>query len=132
MGKHPYKMWVNVADFLAKTQHLSPVEFTAHVRVLFTMWLATDGTLPNSPRILARIAKIRECNWARTWEAIKDAFTVGDKTITNETLQQDLMEAKTKIVTAACSGSKGGQATQFRRGAETRFGVQKKGNATGP
>ena len=23
MAKHPYKMWVNVADFLAKTQHLS-------------------------------------------------------------------------------------------------------------
>ena len=23
MAKHRYKMWVNVADFLAKTQHLS-------------------------------------------------------------------------------------------------------------
>ena len=129
-NKHPYKMWVNVADFLAKTQHLSPHELGAIVRLRFTMWLATDGSLPNSDRILARIAKVRECHWARTWEVIKDLFTVGDKTITDESLKEDLIEAKTKIVMAAHSGSKGGQTTQFRRGYVPGTACQgtKKGN----
>jgi uncharacterized protein YdaU (DUF1376 family) len=121
MSKHPFKMWVNVADFLAKTQHLSPAELGSYVRLHFTMWLATDGTLPNTPRILMRIAKVRACHWAGMWKAIKDLFTARGKTITNEALQADLFEAKTKIELAAISGRKGGQASQFRRSMEPKL-----------
>ena len=114
--KHPFKMWVNVADFLAKTQHLSPAELGSYVRLHFTMWLATDCSLPNSSRILSRIANVRACNWSRIWEAIKDLFTIGEKTVTNEVLKQDLIEAQAKILLTTVAGRLGGQTTQFNRG----------------
>ena len=72
----PYmKLWV--ADHLAATAHLEPVEMGCYCRLLFTMW-QQGGWLPNKPELLARYCRMTIKQWERVAPIVMSFFDVVD------------------------------------------------------
>jgi uncharacterized protein YdaU (DUF1376 family) len=83
------------------------------MRLIFVMW-RNDGSLPNNPQELARIAGVHPPRWSGVWGAIRGMFTVKGDAITNDGLTAELGAAKAKIAVNKASARIGALTTQAR------------------
>lgn len=103
MAVRPYmKLWI--ADYLGDTQHLSAEQHGAYLLLLMTMWRA-QGSLPNDPVKLARIARVTGRKWKAISPEIMDLFDVEDGKVTQKRLVKELREATDKSNTAKQNAS---------------------------
>ncbi len=61
-----------VADYLSATTHLNAAESGAYLHLLMHYW--QKGSLPQEDKFLARIAKVRLCEWKRIADTITELF----------------------------------------------------------
>ncbi len=85
--KRPW-MPLYVADYLAKTSHLTAAESGAYLHLLMYYW--THGQLPCDESALARIARLDSRAWAKSRLHIKAYF---DDTWKNHRMEQEIAQA---------------------------------------
>lgn len=92
MSERPYmQLWI--ADYLADTQHLSVEQSGCYLHLLMAMWTA-GGSLPNDPKVLARVCKMTVGKWRRVADAVLALMTVDGAKITQKRLQKELQKAR--------------------------------------
>jgi uncharacterized protein YdaU (DUF1376 family) len=78
---------------LADTGHLSPEEFGAYCRILFTMW-RHGGKLPNEPAELARIVGISLTRWKRISAVVMRPITITEGQLSQKRLTATWLEVQ--------------------------------------
>jgi uncharacterized protein YdaU (DUF1376 family) len=113
MSKLPY-MNFYWNDHLAATTHLTAEQQGSYDRILGRLWI-NGGSLPNDPKVLARIAGIHPPRWNHVWQAIGPLFTVQGDCITQRRLKDEWQAAVIKRERARATGSLGGQKASLKR-----------------
>jgi uncharacterized protein YdaU (DUF1376 family) len=101
--------------YLADTMHLSREDHGSYLLLLMAMWRA-GGTLPNDPKVLARIAKVSPRQWHDVWKTLGLFFTVldGDEILTQKKLSAVYRASAEKVQKNRQNGRRGGRPKQLK------------------
>jgi uncharacterized protein YdaU (DUF1376 family) len=98
-----------VADYLADTKHLNTEQHGAYLLLLMAMWRSEDATLPNEPKLLARISGIRLCRWHLVAPDVMSLMTIERGRVTQKRLRQEFQHCISISTTKAAAGRKGAE-----------------------
>lgn len=109
--KHPW-MPLYIADYLAKTAHLSAAQSGAYLHLIMHYWQI--GGLPTSDDALARIAKMTLAEWKRSRDTIAEFFEDGwrHNRIDEEIAHADDISSKRKAAAERRHGKSDANAQQ--------------------
>lgn len=102
----PFRIWVE--DYLADTGHLSFAEHGCYLRLLFLMWLSSDGTIPNDIKWIQRKLSSRDAHENEIVKGIVSEFCKplkNNSRLTQKKLKRELAYAK-KISTINSDAAK--------------------------
>lgn len=97
-----------VADYFGDTQHLTTEQHGAYLLLLFTMWRAVEGKLPDDDTKLARIVRLPVARWNRIKADVKALLIIDGGFVTQRRLQIELKKAQEKSEKRANAGRAGG------------------------
>jgi uncharacterized protein YdaU (DUF1376 family) len=106
-------MQLYVSDFVGDTMHLSTEQTGAYLLLLMAMWNA-DGTLPNEPAKLARVAKVPLDTWPSVWADLAPYFDIEDGKVGHGRLALELAKFARKSEARREAGSRGGKAKALK------------------
>ncbi|MFC2248766.1 DUF1376 domain-containing protein [Labrys portucalensis] len=98
-----------VADYLSATSHLNAAESGAYLHLIMHYW--QKGKLPNDDRLLARIAKMSEREWAKSKPVIAEFF---DENWIHARIEGERALAEENIEKKAKAGAAGGRAKALK------------------
>lgn len=106
-------MQLYVADYLGDTQHLTTEQHGAYLLLLMTMW-RQGGTLPDEPKMLARIARVSARRWHLIADEVMAFFDLEDGHITQKRLVEEYQKAVSKSEKRSISGKLGVEAKSLK------------------
>lgn len=98
MSRVPY-MPFYVGDYMADTAHLSHLENSAYLLLIFSYW--QRGSLPTEPAKLARIARVTDAEWTEIEPTIAAFFDADWK---HKRIEAELAKAKVRALKASNAG----------------------------
>lgn len=100
MSRMPY-MPFYVGDYLSDTAHLSHVENSAYLLLIFSYW--QRGSLPADPAKLARIARLTDAEWKVVEPTLIEFFDVCEDGWKHGRIEIELKKAREKSEKARAS-----------------------------
>jgi uncharacterized protein YdaU (DUF1376 family) len=108
----PY-MPLYVGDYLKDTRDLTAEQHGAYLLLLMDMW-NRNGSLPNNPKVLARITGISPKRWPSVWASIGSMFIHDGEFLSHKRVDLELQKADQISQKRKLAGSAGGRAKALK------------------
>jgi uncharacterized protein YdaU (DUF1376 family) len=110
----PHWMPFYPGDFLRDCQHLSAEEIGCYSLLLWAMW-SNGGTLPDSPKVLAAIARVTVRRWAKLAPVLLPYFSRSGSVLTQKRLANELWKSRETIAKRRLAGVNSGVSRALKR-----------------
>lgn len=108
MATMPY-MPLYVAEHLAETAHLSPIEHHAYLLLVFNYWQRQQPLPPNEKKIRA-ICRLSEEEWDSARESLREFFSISDTGWNHPKIDSEIKKANEKLEKAIKAGKASAEA----------------------